>query len=46
MVKMLFEKYKEFWKEEDIEAFTSIIDPHIEIIVQSTGGVIDYDLWL
>ena len=43
---MLFEKYKKFWEERDIEAFTSIIDPEIEIIMHSTGGVIDYDLWM
>ena len=43
---MLFEKYKQFWKTGDIEAFTSIIDPEIEIIMHSTGGVIDPDLWL
>ncbi len=46
MVKMLFEKYKKFWEEGDIEAFTLIIDPEIEIIMHSTGGVIDYDLWM
>jgi len=43
---MLFEKYKQFWETGDIEAFTSIIDPEIEIIMHSTGGVIDPDLWL
>ena len=43
---MLFEKYKKFWEEGDIEAFTSIIDPDIEIIMHSTGGVIDPDLWM
>ena len=43
---MLFEKYKKFWEEGDIEAFTLIIDPEIEIIMHSTGGVIDYDLWM
>jgi len=43
---MLFEKYKQFWEAGDIEAFTSIIDPEIEIIMHSTGGVIDPDLWL
>ena len=43
---MLFEKYKQSWKTRDIEAFTSIIDPEIEIIMHSTGGVIDPDLWL
>jgi len=46
VVKMLFEKYKKFWEEGDIEAFTLIIDPEIEIIMHSTGGVIDYDLWM
>ena len=44
--RMLFEKYKQFWETGDIEAFTSIIDPEIEIIMHSTGGVIDPDLWL
>ena len=44
--RMLFEKYKKFWETGDIEAFTSIIDPEIEIIMHSTGGVIDPDLWL
>ena len=43
---MLFEKYKKFWEEGDIEAFTSIIDPDIEIIMHSTGGAIDPDLWM
>ena len=43
---MLFEKYKQFWETGDIEAFTLIIDPEIEIIMHSTGGVIDPDLWL
>ena len=43
---MLFEKYKKFWEEGDIEAFTSIIDSDIEIIMHSTGGVIDPDLWM
>ena len=43
---MLFEKYKKFWEEGDIEAFTSIIDPDIEIIMHSTGGEIDPDLWM
>ena len=43
---MLFEKYKQFWETGDIEAFTSIIDPEIEIIMHSTGGVIDPNLWL
>ena len=43
---MLFEKYKQFWETGDIEAFTFIIDPEIEIIMHSTGGVIDPDLWL
>lgn len=43
---MLFEKYKQFWETGDIEAFTSIIDPEIEIIMHSTSGVIDPDLWL
>ena len=46
VVKMLLKKYKKFWEEGDIEAFTSIIDPEIEIIMHSTGGVIDYDLWM
>ena len=41
---MLFEKYKKFREEGDIESFTSIIDPEIEIIMHSTGRVIDYDL--
>ena len=43
---MLFDKYKKFWEEGDIEAFTSIIHADIEIIMHSTGGVIDYDLWM
>ena len=43
---LLFEKYKKFWEEGDIEAFTSIIHADIEIIMHSTGGVIDYDLWM
>ena len=30
---MLFKKYNKFWEEGDIEAFTSIIDPEIEIIM-------------
>ena len=45
-LEMLFEKYKKFWEEGDIEAFTSIIDPDIEIIMHSTGGEIDPDLWM
>lgn len=44
--KMLIKKYKKFWEERDIEAFTLIIDPEIEIIMHSTGEVIDYDLWM
>jgi len=43
---LLFEKYKKFWEQGDIEAFTSIIHADIEIIMHSTGGVIDYDLWM
>ena len=43
---MLFEKYKKFWEEGDIEAFTSIIHADIEIIMHSMGGVIEYDLWM
>ena len=43
---MLFDKYKKFWEEGDIDAFTSIIHADIEIITHSTGGVIDYDLWM
>lgn len=43
---MLFEKYIKFWEASDIEAFTSIIDPDIEIIIYSIGGIIDYDLWM
>ena len=43
---MLFDRYKKFWEEGDIEAFTSIVHADIEIIMHSTGGVIDYDLWM
>ena len=43
---MLFDKYKKFWEDGDIDAFTSIIHADIEIITHSTGGVIDYDLWM
>ena len=43
---MLFDKYKKFWEEGDIEAFTSIIHADIEIIMHSMGGVIEYDLWM
>tara|TARA_B100001093_G_scaffold264351_1_gene252774 strand:+ start:298 stop:630 length:333 start_codon:yes stop_codon:yes gene_type:complete len=43
---LLFDRYKKFWEEGDIEAFTSIIHADIEIIMHSTGGVIDYDLWM
>ena len=43
---MLFFFFYQFWETGDIEAFTSIIDPEIEIIMHSTGGVIDPDLWL
>lgn len=43
---MPFIKYKKFWEEGDIEAFTSMIDPDIEIFMHSTSGVIDYDLWM
>ena len=46
MLSLLFDKYKKFWEEGDIEAFTSIIHADIEIIMHSTGGVIDYDLWM
>ena len=38
---LLFDKYKKFWEEGDIEAFTSIIHADIEIITHSTSGVID-----
>ena len=43
---MLFDKYKKFWEEGDIDAFTSIIHADIEIIMHSMGGVIEYDLWM
>ena len=43
---LLFDKYKKFWEEGDIEAFTSIIHADIEIIMHSTAWVIDYDLWM
>ena len=43
---MLFKKYNKFWEDGDIEASTSIIDPDIKIIMHSTGGAIDYDLWM
>ena len=43
---MLFEKYKKFREEGDIESFTSIIDPEIEIIMHSTGRIIHYDFWM
>ena len=43
-LRCFFEKYKKFREEGDIESFTSIIDPEIEIIMHSTGRVIDYDL--
>ena len=43
---MLFKKYKKFREEGDIEVFTSIVDPEIEIIMHSTGKAIDYDLWM
>ena len=43
---MLFDKYKKFWEEGDIEAFTSIIHADIENYHAFNCGVIDYDLWM